>query len=70
MRKVGLFAKLIFSKMKEKKESYSEFITKVLKGLKLFSERMISTKIEKNHSLVIMRSRKTITIIASELRKG
>jgi hypothetical protein len=70
MRKVGLFAKLIFSKMKEKKENYSEFITKVLKGVKLFSERMISTKIEKNHSLVIMRSRKTITIMASELRKG
>lgn len=56
--------------MKEKKENYSEFITKVLKVLKLFSERMISTKIEKNHSLVIMRSRKTITIMASELRKG
>lgn len=56
--------------MKEKKENYSEFITKVLKGVKLFSERMISTKIEKNHSLVIMRNRKTITIKASELRKG
>jgi hypothetical protein len=70
MRKVGLFAKLIFSKMKEKKENYSEFITKVLKVLKLFSERMISTKIEKNHSLIITRNRKTITIKASELRKG
>lgn len=56
--------------MKEKKENYSEFITKVLKGVKLFSERMISTKIEKNHSLIITRNRRTITIKASELRKG
>lgn len=41
--------------MKEGKESHSEFISKVLKGLKLSSERMIQSKIEKNQSMVIMR---------------
>jgi hypothetical protein len=56
--------------MKEKKESHSEFIAKVLKGLKLSSERMIQSKIEKNQSIVIMRDGKIITIKASELHKG
>jgi hypothetical protein len=55
--------------MKDKKESHSKFISKVLKGLKLSSERMIQSKIEKNQSVVIMRDGKIITIKASELDK-
>jgi hypothetical protein len=55
--------------MKEGKESHSEFISKVLKGLKLSSERMIQSKIEKNQSMVIMRDGKVITVKASELHK-
>ena len=55
--------------MKEKKESHSEFISKVLKGLKLSSERMIQSKIEKNQSVVIMRDGNVITVKASELHK-
>lgn len=55
--------------MKESKESHSEFIAKVLKGLKLSSERMIKSKIEKNQSMVIMRDGKMIAIKASELNK-
>lgn len=54
---------------KEKKESHSEFISKVLKGLKLSSERIIQSKIEKNQSVVIMRDGKVITVKASELHK-
>lgn len=55
--------------MKDKKESHSKFISNVLKGLKLSSERMIQTKIEKNQSVVIMRDGKIITVKASELHK-
>ena len=53
----------------KRKESHSEFISKVLKGLKLSSERMIQSKIEKNQSVVIMRDGKVITVKASELHK-
>lgn len=66
---IGIYLNLKVFKMKERKESHSEFITKVLKGLKLSSERMIKSKIEKNQSLVIMRDGKVITIKASELNK-
>lgn len=55
--------------MKDKKDSHSDFIAKVIKGLKLSSERMIQSKIEKNQSLVIMRDGKVITVKASELKK-
>lgn len=55
--------------MKTTKENNSSFINKVIKGLKLSSERMIQSKIEKNQSLVIMREGKIITIKASELHK-
>ncbi len=55
--------------MKDKKESHSKFISNVVKGLKLSSERMIQTKIEKNQSVVIMRDGKIITVKASELHK-
>ena len=34
--------------MNNKKESHSDFIEKVTRGLKLSSERMIKSKIEKN----------------------
>lgn len=54
--------------MSKEKGSHSEFISKVLKGLKLSTERMIQSKIEKNQSLVIMRDGKLITIKASELQ--
>lgn len=53
----------------KRKESHSEFISKVLKGLKLSSERMIQSKIEKNQSLVVMREGKVTTVKASELYK-
>lgn len=66
---VGIYLNLKLFKMKESKESHSEFIAKVLKGLKLSSERMIKSKIEKNQSMVIMRDGKMITIKASELNK-
>lgn len=55
--------------MKTEKESHSEFLEKVIRGLKLSSERMIKSKIEKNQSVVIMRNGKVITIKASELYK-
>ncbi|MEC4004782.1 hypothetical protein OX283_008940 [Flavobacterium sp. SUN052] len=55
--------------MKIVKDSHSDFISKVLKGLKLSSERMVQSKIEKNQSLVIMRDGKMVTIKASELEK-
>ena len=55
--------------MKKHKETHSEFISKVLKGLKLSSERMIKSKIEKNQSMVIMRDGKVVIVKASELRK-
>jgi hypothetical protein len=57
------------NKMSKDKGSHSEFISKVLKGLKLSTERMIQSKIEKNQSLVIMREGKIITIKASELQR-
>ena len=47
--------------------SKSDFSVKVLKGLKLVSQRLIQSKIEKNQSVVIMREGKIITIKASEL---
>ena len=46
-----------------------DFHQKVTQGLKLSSERMIKSKIEKNQSVVIMRDGKIITIKASELDK-
>lgn len=55
--------------MSKDKGVHSEFISKVLKGLKLSTERMIQSKIEKNQSLVIMREGKIITIKASELQR-
>lgn len=55
--------------MSKDKGSHSEFISKVLMGLKLSTERMIQSKIEKNQSLVIMREGKIITIKASELQR-
>ena len=55
--------------MKGVNKSHSSFANKVLKGLKLSSERMIQSKIEKNQSLVIMREGKIITIKVSELIK-
>ncbi len=55
--------------MKTKKTNQSSFIDKVIKGLKLSSERMIQSKIEKNQSVVIMREGKIITVKASELQK-
>lgn len=45
----------------------SDFSNKVLMGLKLVSQRLIQSKIEKNQSVVIMRDGKVITIKASEL---
>ena len=64
----------MFEKLVKKNAVYgiknnSEFISKVLKGLKLSSERMIQSKIEKNQSVVIMRDGKVITVKASELHK-
>lgn len=53
----------------EEKDSHSDFINKVLKGLKLSSERMIQTKIEKDQSVVIMRDGKVITVKAADLHK-
>ena len=53
--------------MKNKKDSHNEFIDKVTQGLKLSSEKMIKSKIEKNQSVVIMRDGKIVTIKASEL---
>lgn len=50
-----------------KKIDKSDFSEKVIKGLKLVSQKLIQTKIEKNQSLVIMRDGKVITIKASEL---
>ena len=44
-----------------------DFHEKIARGLKLSSERMIKSKIEKNQSVVIMRDGKIITIKASEL---
>ena len=44
-----------------------DFLDKIEKGLKLSSERMMQSKIEKNQSLVIMRDGKIITIKAAEL---
>lgn len=55
--------------MISKDKVHSDFITKVIHGLKLSSERMIQSKIEKNQSVVIMRDGKIITIKASELDK-
>ena len=46
-----------------------DFHDKIEKGLKLSSERMMQSKIEKNQSLVIMRDGKIITIKAAELEK-
>ena len=46
-----------------------DFLDKIEKGLKLSSERMMQSKIEKNQSLVIMRDGKIITIKAAELAK-
>ena len=45
----------------------SDFSYKVLKGLKLVSQRLIQSKIEKDQSVVIMRDGKVITIKASAL---
>lgn len=45
----------------------SDFSDKVLKGLKLVSQRLIQSKIEKDQSVVIMRDGKVITVKASEL---
>ena len=53
--------------MKNKRDSHNEFIDKVIQGLKLSSEKMIKSKIEKNQSVVIMRDGKIVTIKASEL---
>jgi hypothetical protein len=50
-------------------KSHSSFINKVVKGLKLSSDRMIQSKIEKNQSVVIIREGKIITVKASELNK-
>lgn len=55
--------------MDNKNEKHSDFIAKVIRGLKLSSERMMQAKIEKNQSLVIMRDGKIITIKAAELAK-
>ena len=55
--------------MIEKNESHSEFISKVLKGLKLSSERMMQSKIEKNQSVVIMRDGKVVIVKAADLHK-
>ena len=55
--------------MDNKNEKHSDFIAKVIRGLKLSSERMMQSKIEKNQSLVIMRDGKIITIKAAELAK-
>ena len=46
-----------------------DFLDKIEKGLKLSSERMMQSKIEKNQSLVIMRDGKITTIKATELAK-
>lgn len=55
--------------MKKKENNQSDFSEKVLKGLKLVSQRLIQSKIEKNQSVVIMHDGKVITIKASELHK-
>jgi hypothetical protein len=54
--------------MTKKAKNNSEFSERVMKGLKIVSQRLIQSKIEKNQSLVIMRDGKVITIKASELR--
>lgn len=53
--------------MAKKTKSTSEFSEKVMKGLKIVSQRLIQSKIEKNQSLVIMRDGKVVTIKATEL---
>lgn len=51
------------------KNNRSNFVTKVIKGLKVSSERMIQSKIEKNQSVVIMKNGKLITVKAADLHK-
>ncbi|MCF6128221.1 hypothetical protein L1S35_00945 [Flavobacterium sp. AS60] len=53
--------------MARKSKNTSEFSEKVMKGLKIVSQRLIQSKIEKNQSLVIMRDGKVITIKATDL---
>ena len=52
-----------------KTKKTSDFSEKVMRGLKLVSQKLIQSKIEKNQSLVIMRDGKVVTIKASELNK-
>ena len=54
--------------MKTENNKESEFAAKVIEGLKLVSERLIQTKIEKGQSVVIMREGKIVKIKASELK--
>ena len=54
--------------MAKRETAKSDFSDKVLKGLKLVSQRLIQSKIEKDQSVVIMRDGKVITVKASELK--
>lgn len=53
--------------MAKKLKNTSEFSEKVMKGLKIVSQRLIQSKIEKNQSLVIMRDGKVVTVKATDL---
>lgn len=53
--------------MAKKSKNTSEFSEKVMKGLKIVSQRLIQSKIEKNQSLVIMRNGKVVTVKAADL---
>ena len=48
--------------MNKNNDIHSDFIEKITKVLKLSSQRMMKSKIEKNQSLVIMRDVKIIII--------
>lgn len=53
--------------MEAENRKYSEFTTKVMKGLKLSYEKMIAEKIAKDQSVVMMHKGKMITIKAAEV---
>lgn len=53
--------------METKRSLYSEFFEKVEMGLKISGRKMLSEKIAKDQSVVIMHKGKMITIKASEV---
>ena len=62
---LGVFLKQ--NRMETKRSLYSEFFEKVEMGLKISGRKMLSEKIAKDQSVVIMHKGKMITIKASEV---